>query len=177
MNTGPARLRKLRGWRRRLRALDRWADDHAALDVDALHASGYHSAEIWFEHWPRPWPPSIRRRMVHHLARIHDAWLPPLQQLGEPFYLGIWLFEPDLAESQVVAAVGERAAEYAALHADAPGSAPPALYDGPADLRRFAWTRRTWAEPADAQAGGSARYDVWRARLRERRPAQSGDGG
>lgn len=130
-----------------MRELDRWAADHAALDIDDLRSSGYHSAEIWFERWPRPFPMAVRRRMVQHLVQIHDRWFPALRRLGEPFYLGIWLFEPGLTESQVVAAVGERGAEYRARHDPAERSSPPALYDGfPENLDRFEWTRHTWVE-------------------------------
>jgi hypothetical protein len=129
-----------------VRELDRWAGEHAALDFQDLQ-SGYHSAEIWFERWPRPLPVGIRRRMVQHLVDIHDAWLPQLLEAGEPFYLGIWLFLPELTESQVVAAIEGRADEYAERHDEAHRAPPPQLYQGhPRDLTRFEWTRRRYVD-------------------------------
>jgi hypothetical protein len=173
-----------------MRELDRWASEHAAVDLDDLYSSGYQSAEIWFARWPRPFPTRVRRRMVEHLIRIHDQWLPQLQRLQEPFYLGVWLFEPGLTESQVVAAVGERGADYRARHHPEERSSPPGLYAGyPEDLGRFEWTRhirveRDWlslyaesdwpnllqrarrVERIDGDVAVTLEYCEWRAVLR-----------
>lgn len=138
---------KQRGWRRRLRELERWAAAHRHLDVEALDPAGtdYASAEVWFTRWPRPFPPTVRRHVVRHLVAIHDAWWPALQRTGRPFYLGLWLFEPDLGESQVVAAFGVRAAEYAARHAPpSAGSTPPAHLADAEARARLVWTRHPW---------------------------------
>jgi hypothetical protein len=136
----PYRQKKIRGWKRRMRELDRWAAEHAQLDLSRLLSVGDTSAEIWFERWPTPFPLRVRRRMVQHLAEIHDSWLAQLRAWGEPFYLGLWIFEPDFKRTQVCAAVGRMAADLRERHL---GSAapPPSLYHAhPCDLRRFAWT-------------------------------------
>lgn len=153
-----------------MRELDHWAAERAALDLRHL-GSGYHSAEIWFERWPWPFPVPVRRRMVQHLVDIHDHWLTRLSRLEEPFYLGIWLFEPGVAESQVVAAVDWRADEYRARHDPAQHSAPPPLYQGhPYDLGRFAWTRRRWVrrEWLSSFAGEDRPWALRHARSAER---------
>lgn len=183
--------KKGRGWKRRIRALERWTDARAALDVEQLLSTEYVSAELWVEHWPRPIPPRVRRAMLEQLFRVHDAWLPAVQSLPEPAYLGIWIFGPDPGESQVVAAVGERGAAYRALHAGSPSAAPPpALAGGAADPDRFAWTGERWTERARlADVAGADRpgllrsarrvdrengdvvvtldHHIWRARLRD----------
>lgn len=131
---------KQRGWRRRIRALDRWAAAEAARVPDPAGHGGYDSAEVWFD-WPQPVPTLAARAVVRSLVRIHDAWSAWLPPSGDA-YLGLWIFHPGLMESQVVAAVGDRARDYAARHAEANRSAPPALYHlHPHDLQRFEWTR------------------------------------
>ena len=118
--------------------LDRWVDGHATLDIAEL-SSGYASAGFWAD-WTQPLALVTKRRVVAALVGVHDAWAEQLRSFPEPHYLGLWLFEPMLVESQVVAAVGPRAAEYAARHT-APLSAPPSAYDGqPLPLARFEWT-------------------------------------
>ena len=167
-----------------MRELDRWAEENAALDLEQLR-SGYHSAEIWFERWPRPWPAPVWREVVRRLVQVHDLWAARLASLGEPHYLGIWIFQPGLIESQVVAAVGERADAYRARHGSE-HTAPPSLWDG---VDHLEWTRSRWVRrellsefaPADQPAmlraaqrtgpmdGDTALFfdhDDWYARLR-----------
>lgn len=128
-----------------MRALERRAEAEGA-PLEAHHLlSGYHSAELRLERWPQPFPIAVRRRLVRHLVDVHDRWHARLPGLEGDVYLGIWLFEPGFEESQVVAAVGKRAAEYRARHDPANRAAPPALYHGhPYDLARFQWTRTVW---------------------------------
>lgn len=181
------RPKKQRGWARRLRALDAWA---AAQPPPApREGPEYASAELWFGAWPRPLPARVRRRAVQHLVAIHDAWAAALAGTPGPHYLGLWLFGADLEESQVVAAWGERAADYSARHPPAGRTAPPATFHRrPRDLAHLEWTREVevWREPlselaadevpralrdAAAVEGEGARAvarferEVWRARL------------
>lgn len=152
--------KKARGWRRRMRALDRWAVREVPLEPEHLDG-GYHSAEVWLEHWPQPVPLAVRRRLVRHLVDVHDRWRERLDVIAPDAYLGIWLFEPALNESQVVAAVGARADEYRARHDAALRATPPAPYHGhPVDLARFRWTRHVH-DDADA----ALRHESWLAIL------------
>ena len=131
-----------------MRELDRWTAARAALTPSHLD-SGYHSAEIWFERWPWPFPLGVRRRMVQRLVELHDSWLPQLQAMGEPFYLGLWIFEPDFRESQLCAAVEHRAEDYAQRHLVGERVPPPVQYQlRPCDLGRFEWTRQTYTDRA-----------------------------
>lgn len=133
-----------------MRELDRWAAEHAALDLGHLQGAEYHSAEYWFERWPPLPSDDVRRRIVQHLIEIHDRWHCQLQHFKEPYYLGIWLLGGQfLTGSQVVASIGYRAEEYRGRHlgSAAEKSPPPALYHGfPHDLSRFEWTRHVWTE-------------------------------
>jgi len=161
--------KKPRGWKRRMRELDRWAAGSAALSPDEVR-SDYQSVEVWFERWPWPFPVGVRRRMVQHLVDVHDRWHAQLKTWGEPYYLGIWLFEPEFKGSQVCATAGWRAAEYLQRHDPARRSPPPRLYDGhPRDLRRFEWT--SWVHTERERLSGYDRAD-WPLLLRRARSVE-----
>ncbi|CAA9359165.1 MAG: hypothetical protein AVDCRST_MAG68-4279 [uncultured Gemmatimonadetes bacterium] len=138
-----ARRKKVHGWRRRLRELDRWAAEHKRLPLDELLGTGDCSAEIWFEQWPTPFPIGVRRRMVEHLFRIHDAWGEQLGALTQPYYLGVWL-APGFRGSRVAAAVGRDVDWYASRHSESffQVPPPPPYHGRPLDLGRYTWT---WA--------------------------------
>ena len=138
--------KKVRGWKRRLRQLDRFRLAYRTLDVDALRQSHYDYVKIWLDPWSRlggrnP-PVWFRRRILAALMDIHDAWRAALEAEGEPYYLEVWLFHPDFHRSQVVAAMDWRMEHYQNVFEPARSAArrPPALYDDPAyDLDGFRW--------------------------------------
>jgi hypothetical protein len=143
--------KKVRGWKRRLRELERFRLRHRVLDAESMRGGGRDYVKIWLDPWSRlekrnP-PVWFRRRILAALVDIHDAWREALERLGEPYYLEIWLFHPDFHRSQVVAAVGEDQIDfYRNVFAPAPEAAPapPALYaDAAYDLGRFAWRAGT----------------------------------
>lgn len=138
--------KKVRGWKRRVRQLERFREAHRTLDVQALRESQYDYVKIWLDPWsrlePRNPPVWFRRRILAALIDIHDAWREKLEALGEPYYLEIWLFDPDFHRSQVVAGLDWRMEHYRTVFAPSPNvpPRPPAAYDDPAyDLDRFQW--------------------------------------
>jgi hypothetical protein len=142
--------KKVRGWKRRLRQLERFRLAYRTLDVEALRASHYDYVKLWLDPWSRlggrnP-PVWFRRRILAAYMDIHDTWRAALEKTGEPYYLEIWLFHPDFHRSQVVAAMDWRMEHYQNVFEPAPSAAPrpPALYDDPAyDLDRFQWRAGT----------------------------------
>jgi hypothetical protein len=54
----------------------------------------------------------IRKRIVKLLFEIHDNWKIELEKLNKPYYLAIWLCEPQIIRSDVVCAIGERIEMY-----------------------------------------------------------------
>jgi hypothetical protein len=177
-----------RRWPKRAAELDEWAVKHRHLDIADLLSSGYTSMEAWFK-WPSPWPVPLQRGVVQRLVSTYDLWREQLHGLDESVYLGIWLFDIGLMESQLVAAVGDRAKSYADMHVHGEPAAPPSLYDtADCSLTRFAWTQQfieahdpiTGPEAADRErvvrcarsvvGQGSdrqviTRTRIWRARL------------
>lgn len=50
----------------------------------------------------------IRKRIITLLFEIHAGWKAALEKLDQPYYLAIWLCEPQIIRSEVVCAVGDR---------------------------------------------------------------------
>lgn len=50
----------------------------------------------------------IRKRIVELLFEIHDRWKVELEKLNKPYYLAIWLCEPQIIRSEVVCAIDDR---------------------------------------------------------------------
>ncbi|HEU0302200.1 MAG TPA: hypothetical protein VFR37_22275 [Longimicrobium sp.] len=146
-----ANRKKVRGWKRRIRQLERLRLAHRELDVDALRAGYADYVQIWLDPWsrlvPRNPPYWYRRRILGAFIDIHDAWREALERLGEPYYLELWLFHPDFHRTQVVAALDPgRMEHYRTVFPPAEHAAPrpPAPYDDAAyDLDRFRWRAGT----------------------------------
>lgn len=139
--------KKVRGWKRRIRQLERLRLAHRELDVEALRQGrGVYYVKIWLDPWsrlvPRNPPHWFRRRILAAFIDVLDAWRERLEAAGEPYYLALWLFDPDFHRSQVVAAAGESIEYYRTLFdpADVPATGPPAEYrDAAYDLASLHW--------------------------------------
>ena len=69
--------KKVRGWKRRLRQLERFRLAHRALDVEALRASHYDYVKVWLDPWSRlggrngfPLQPSFPHHQFGILQRV-----------------------------------------------------------------------------------------------------------
>ncbi len=108
--------KKIRGHKRRWKAIDKWLAANKHLDVDYLkkHQRTYVKLRI------HPWSGislinskkseptgQTKSKMLAGLIEIYDAWKLKLDQLDQNYYLKIWLFEPRFSNSQVVVAIGD----------------------------------------------------------------------
>jgi hypothetical protein len=142
--------KKVRGWKRRLRQLERFRLAYRTLDVEWLRAAERQYVKIWLDPWsrlvPRNPPYWYRRRILAAFIDIYTSWRQALEAAGEPYYLELWVFHPDFHNTQVVAATGSLLKFYDRVFEPAQKGAPrpPALYDDPAyDLDRFRWRAGT----------------------------------
>ncbi len=142
--------KKVRGWKRRLRQLERLRLAYRTLDVEWLRAAERQYVKIWLDPWsrlvPRNPPYWYRRRILAAFIDIYTSWRQALEAAGEPYYLELWVFHPDFHNTQVVAATGSLLEFYHKTFEPAENGAPrpPALYDDPAyDLDRFRWRAGT----------------------------------
>lgn len=111
------KIRKIRGFNRRFRQLEQWKEANLLLRSDLLENYERDHIDIVVHPWcdisvtkshiPEP-KRKMRRKMLSALLDIYQSWEKQLQQLGIPYYLKIWLFEPRFSQSQVVCAVGNQ---------------------------------------------------------------------
>ena len=175
----PFPRKRVRGVRRRLRELERDTRNALRLNVERLRSGAGCERFVpllnpWFRDGRSP-PAAVRSAVVESLLRVHDAWHPQLRELGQPFYLAIWLHEP-IWESQVVAAVGQTIALYETRDHPAAGvpQDPRTAYAQPA-LARFRWTAHEVLETARLSELRELRSQHLLARARARQPLPDGD--
>ncbi|GMK44169.1 hypothetical protein PghCCS26_12960 [Paenibacillus glycanilyticus] len=99
---------KIRGWKRRIRHIEQWKQRNIVLDMNTLAAFRRDYAKLWiplFYSLVRRTPPIwYNRLLLDAMIEVYNSWHETLTKTGEPFYLKIWLFEPEFINSQVVAA-------------------------------------------------------------------------
>lgn len=108
------RTKKIRGHRRQWTHIDAWIDANKQLNLENVKRNGRDHAKIWVHPWsgitvtnsqiPEP-KRETKRRIIKGLIAIYEGWKASLDQLNEPYYLKIWLYEPRLSKSQVVCAI------------------------------------------------------------------------
>ena len=110
--------RKIRGNNRRNRQIDKWRLDNLAFDLTdyLLNERDRYYTKIGVYPWsgisvtnsviPEP-TRKTKQNILSGLLDIYENWKNQLDQLGQPYYLKLWLFEPRFSQSQVVCAVGD----------------------------------------------------------------------
>ncbi|HTE17101.1 MAG TPA: hypothetical protein VK689_01835, partial [Armatimonadota bacterium] len=83
--------KKVRGWKRRIRQLERLRLAYREMDVERLRAAERQYVKIWLDPWsrvvPRNPPYWYRRRVVATFIDIYESWRRALEASGEPYYL------------------------------------------------------------------------------------------
>ena len=109
--------RKLRGGNRIIRGIKFWESYSLNLDIKILREYHREYVKIWvapFYHlhlkrYAYPEPTRLHKRLIMNaLLNIHDTWKQKLDDLGEPYYLKIWLYESNFENSQVVCSMQEK---------------------------------------------------------------------
>lgn len=110
------KTKKIRGHKRRWNSIDQWVETHKNLNLDYLKEYQSNYVKIRVHPWSgisvtnsQTLEPKARTKtkILSGLIEIYDSWKRKLDELGEDYYLKIWLFEPRFARSQVVCAIGD----------------------------------------------------------------------
>jgi len=107
--------KKVRGWRKRVLALESWGKANAIPSAKILDYRGHDYVKLWID----PWYRLVRRNpplwffnlMLDELDQIYRQWDAYMQQQGQPYDLQIWVSHPDNMTSQVVVDVVEKVGE------------------------------------------------------------------
>jgi len=166
------KTKKIRGHKRRWKDIDQWISNYKNLDVDDLKAYSRDYAKIRTHPWsglavtnsiiPQP-SGETKRRIIQGLIDIYNEWEKRLDQLKEPYYLKIWLFEPRFTQSQVVCAIGDEINYYENLFhkpTDEKQLRPGRYGQLEAQLKDFNWDCR-WDEDQfyDTEIGAPDDYE------------------
>lgn len=120
------RLRKTRGYNRKVKEIEQWANQDTLLNKEFLAQYGrdyvkfevypWNSLKCWDKKsWYAEPTGNAKKLLVEALVTIYNHWKIQLDKLGQPYYLKIWLYEPQISKSQVVCAIGDKIEYYNAL--------------------------------------------------------------
>ncbi|MFV1884324.1 MAG: hypothetical protein ACMZ7B_07550 [Balneola sp.] len=105
------RIKKIRGHKRIWKRIDEWRDTNLKLDIENLllqhrdytkiRIHPFSSISVLNSYFPEP-KGKTKKKILAALLDIYDSWKSSLDSLNEPYYLKIWLYEPEFSSSQVV---------------------------------------------------------------------------
>ncbi len=100
--------KKIRGWRRRIKELDRWFEHKRSVELETFLARGEVYVKIQIDPWSRLAeriiPPWYFKHILVRLLQVHDAWKVAFEKSGVAYDLHVWLNDPHTHRSQVVCA-------------------------------------------------------------------------
>jgi len=109
------KTKKIRGHKRIWKDIEKWKNANLKLDLENLKRNERDYAKIWVHPFsgitltnsqnPEP-KAETKKRILNGLFDIYESWKIQLDELNEPYYLKLWLFEPRFSKSQVVCAIG-----------------------------------------------------------------------
>jgi len=104
--------KKIRGWKRRMKQIEQWKQRHIDLDIEQLCQNKRDYVKLWgidpFYRFTRRNPPIWYSRLIlEAMIEVYQSWFGQMKRLNEPFYLKIWLYNPNFINSQIVVAFRE----------------------------------------------------------------------
>jgi len=137
--------KKIRGWKRRIKQIEQWKQRHIDLDIELLSRNNRDYVKLWinpFYRLTRRNPPMWYSRLIlEAMIKVYQSWSQQMKSLNEPFYLKIWLYNPNFIESQIVVAFRE-CIDYYDNTFDKSNDIkafPSHLYGKKVDLQEFKW--------------------------------------
>ncbi|SHK19308.1 hypothetical protein SAMN04488028_103317 [Reichenbachiella agariperforans] len=146
-------MKKLRHSHRIIKQIERSIPEDSTLDLAFLKKESYFNFQIedWYgdnigQH------KKLRKTIIRELLEIKNSWQQTLNnELNEPYYLAIWLYEPRILKSEVVCAIGDKITYYedeAFLSSKKPNRIHTNQYGQfENQLNTLKWTRKVDIEP------------------------------
>lgn len=104
--------KKTRGHKRLWKDIAEWVDSNRNLNEDDLFSSGRSYIKVPLSESystnsrTAEYKGKTRRLILEGLLDIYDEWKKTLDEIDEPYYLKIWLYDHRFSQSQVVCALG-----------------------------------------------------------------------
>ncbi|GIO05694.1 hypothetical protein J31TS6_17220 [Brevibacillus reuszeri] len=103
-----SKKKKIRGWKRHVRKIEKWKQQVIDLDIEHLYQYQRDYAKLWIHPFyaiPRRNPPVwYNRLLLESMLDVYLSWNEKLTKIDEDFYLKLWIYDPHFINSQVVAA-------------------------------------------------------------------------
>lgn len=137
--------KKIRGWKRRIKSIENWKQRYIYLDIAQLERHHRDYVKLWinpFYQLTKRNPPVWYARLIFGaMIEVYESWHERLKLLNEPFYLKMWVYDPNFIYSQIVVAFRDQLHFYD--HTFDPSSIqkdfPTHLYRKGLDIEKFEW--------------------------------------
>ncbi|WP_419465960.1 hypothetical protein [Bacillus spongiae] len=100
--------KKIRGWKRHKRKIERWKHDAINLNMDNVRDYQRTYVKLWIHPFyaliRRNPPVWYNRLLLDAMLDVYLVWYQKMKQENENFYLKIWLYDPHFINSQIVVA-------------------------------------------------------------------------
>lgn len=100
--------KKIRGWKRKMKQIEQWKQRHLELDMEQLSRNNRDYVKLWMDPFyrlkKRNPPMWFARLWLAAMIEIYRSWAHQMNLVNEPYYLKIWLFDPNFIHSQIVVA-------------------------------------------------------------------------
>jgi len=109
-------MKKIRGYNRLHKQIEQWKRNNLRLNTEYLFYNQRDYVQFRIFSWNdlamsiNNFPPpnfKMKQIIINSFLDIYDNWKIQLDELKEPYYLKIWLYEPDIWNTQVVCAFRE----------------------------------------------------------------------
>ncbi|CAM1354620.1 hypothetical protein [Tenacibaculum insulae] len=110
------KYKKIRGHNRIQKEIEKWKNNNLNLNIEYLESYKREYCKVWVSPFSdisvsraeNPSPKNKNRKLIiKSLLDIYNSWEKQLKALNKPYYLTIWLFEQDVAKSQIVCAIDD----------------------------------------------------------------------
>jgi hypothetical protein len=104
-----SKKKKLRGWKRHKRKIEKWKQNAINLDIDYVREHHREYIKLWVfpfynglgHRTPPVW---YNRLLLDAMIDVYLTWYEKMKKENEDFYLKIWLYDPHFINSQIVVA-------------------------------------------------------------------------
>ena len=139
---------KVRGWRRRIKALDAWQKRCETPDFDRFENRKEDYIKLYIHPWyalqKRQPPAKFQREILKRMLQLMHTWNEHFKAHNQPFDLQMWLFQPNFISSEIVCAKvenwGEKRDNYFKLETE--NKPFPHLHFQNKDLENLTWDLR-----------------------------------
>lgn len=139
------KIKKIRGWRRRIKSIENWKQRYIYLDIAQLERHHRDYVKLWinpFYRLTKRNPPLWYARLIFGaMTEVYESWYEQLILLNEPFDLKMWVYDPNFIHSQIVVAFRDQLHFYDHTfdHSPIQKKFPTHLYGNGVDIEKFGW--------------------------------------